>query len=92
MKFLLLGVIRLYQTCCPNRFRRTCLYKESCSRYVYRVTKRYGFCKGVFALRYRMANCAPGYKLYRIEAKEVIITRKMELIQTHEIAPDLLNQ
>jgi uncharacterized protein len=61
MSLLLLAVIQLYWRVWPRRWRRRCLFRESCSRYVYRITRREGFVAGVAALRGRVRACRPGY-------------------------------
>lgn len=68
MKFFLLMVIRVYWLVTPVHARRSCLFKESCSRYVYRVTAQEGFLKGIRALYTRWKHCRSGYALYEDDA------------------------
>lgn len=63
MKYLLLALIRLYWFI-PKRFRRTCLFKETCSHHVFAVTKEKGFMSGLKALQRRIKQCRPGYSIY----------------------------
>jgi uncharacterized protein len=63
MRFLLLFCIRLYW-CIPAGKRRCCLFKENCSRYVYRVAKQEGFAKAIEVLRKRMRQCKTGYNCF----------------------------
>ncbi len=58
LKWLLVGSIRAYQSL-PARFKRRCIFKETCSRYVLRHTLESGFWAGVRALRYRIGVCRP---------------------------------
>lgn len=41
--------------------RKHCIFKESCSHYVYRITKGFGLRKGVLALNERKQKCRAGY-------------------------------
>ncbi|MCD8043158.1 MAG: membrane protein insertion efficiency factor YidD [Tannerellaceae bacterium] len=66
MKSGILLLIRLYWLL-PESKRKRCLFRESCSRYVYRVTKEEGFIAGIKALKDRVTKCRPGYKLHRTD-------------------------
>lgn len=61
MSWLLLGVIRAYWALWPRGMKRECLFRESCSHHVYRVTQEAGLTSGLQALRRRMHICRPGY-------------------------------
>lgn len=61
-RLLLLG-IRLYWKLWPERFRRSCLFRESCSKYVYRVTAHTGASAGFAALLERARRCRGGYSV-----------------------------
>ncbi|HTF17792.1 MAG TPA: membrane protein insertion efficiency factor YidD [Chryseolinea sp.] len=50
-------VIRIYWALWPARLRRQCLFKESCSHFVFRQTQTDGLLTGLNALRYRMRVC-----------------------------------
>ncbi len=65
MKQLLLFAIRVYWLVVPKRMRRHCLFKCSCSQYVFAVTKEKGFRTGRIALRQRKLQCRPGYRFYK---------------------------
>lgn len=60
MKWLLLLGIRVYWLI-PARSRRSCLFKESCSRYVYRITLLHGYKSGINSLRLRRKQCCAGF-------------------------------
>jgi len=64
MKQLLLIIIKLYWKFIPENKRRNCLFKESCSNYVFRHTKEHGFLKGIFAFNNRVKKCRGGYEIY----------------------------
>lgn len=81
MNYLLMFFIRVYW-CLPKRYRRKCLFKESCSRHVYFVTRRDGFKKGINALQKRWRQCRPGYAVYiGPEGKEQVVLRDGYMVQ-----------
>lgn len=91
MRWLLLAIIRMYWLI-PKSKRRTCLFKKSCSHYVYDATKLHGLQKGLECLRYRFKNCRQGYILYKnIYAGrfEMILPNK-DILFEEEIAEKLL--
>jgi hypothetical protein len=57
----LLTAIRLYWRAVPPHRRRTCLFRESCSRHVYRCTVELGLIGGLRALHDRVCRCRPGF-------------------------------
>jgi len=64
VKHSLLAVIKLYWTLVPKKNRRPCLFKETCSQFIYRQTKELGFFEGTKAFLSRFKKCRSGYKLY----------------------------
>jgi len=90
MKYLLLFLIRIYQTLTPKRFRGRCLFKESCSNYVYRIVREEGLIKGLNALKYRYHNCRPNYYILEDKGKVFLITAKMDLIDESSINKKVL--
>lgn len=67
MSVLLRLAIRLYWLL-PESRRRRCLFRESCSRHVYRLAGEKGFRAALAAFRVRSRQCRPGYAFYRSEA------------------------
>jgi uncharacterized protein len=61
VKRLVLLAIRAYWLLWPSRLRRTCLFRESCSRYVYRITNELGIVRGAKAFVQRYRSCRHGY-------------------------------
>lgn len=59
----LAGLIRLYWILVPRRFRRRCIFSESCSHHVYRTTRALGGRSGLKALGQRVRGCRPGYSI-----------------------------
>ncbi|MBN8784598.1 MAG: membrane protein insertion efficiency factor YidD [Terrimonas ferruginea] len=62
MKWLLLLSIRIYWLI-PARRRPRCLFKESCSRYVYRITLLHGYKCGINSLKLRRKQCCAGFSV-----------------------------
>ena len=56
-------IIRLYWLIPPAK-RKNCLFRVSCSKYVYNITLQYGLIKGLYALQYRYKSCRPGAKVF----------------------------
>jgi|GEM_PF-315221 len=64
MRFLILIPVYLYWHLWPAKWKhRQCLFRESCSHHVWRVTREEGFLPGWRALVYRYRNCRPGYRI-----------------------------
>ncbi len=57
---MLLAVELYWRLTSPAR-RRTCLFRESCSHHVYRVTQESGAFKGLMAFTRRLRRCRFGY-------------------------------
>jgi putative component of membrane protein insertase Oxa1/YidC/SpoIIIJ protein YidD len=90
MKYLVLFLIKIYQTIFPKRYRGKCLFKESCSNFVYRMTKEEGLKGGIQAFIYRYHNCRPDYQLFEDNGRVLLITVKKELIEESLIDERLL--
>lgn len=89
MRFLLLWVIRMYWKL-PLRCHNRCIFKESCSHYVYRITRQQGFLAGLQALKERVHECKPGYVLYQYDGKVYMKLSNGKLIDEELIAPQLI--
>lgn len=64
MRCLLLAVVVLYWSVARVfRYRRTCLFRLSCSRHVFATAKSAGLLAGLAALRSRFRACRPGYRI-----------------------------
>ena len=74
-------VIKFYQTFIPKKFRGECLFKESCSNFVYRVTKEEGLKCGINAFMYRYRNCRPDYHISEENGKVFLITVENEVVE-----------
>ena len=90
MKFTFLFLIKLYWKVIPERKRRNCLFKETCSHYVYRTTVEDGFFEGVGALRQRIKKCRKGFQLYSSLSGFEIELADGSVIKEEEISPRFL--
>jgi putative component of membrane protein insertase Oxa1/YidC/SpoIIIJ protein YidD len=61
MRVLLFAVVRVYWAVWPRHLNRGCIYRETCSHYIYRVSRETGFLAGCRALLQRFQTCRPGY-------------------------------
>ena len=86
MRFILLLLIRIYWLI-PKKSRRTCIFKESCSKYVYETTKKYGLKKGIAAFKMRSRQCRPGY--YYINEKTLRLVDN-SIISNTELRENIL--
>ncbi len=59
MKYLAMGLIRLYQLTLSPLLPPSCRFEPSCSRYAYQAFDRFGFFKGGWLATKRLARCHP---------------------------------
>ena len=53
-KKAIIGMINLYQHYAPERIRRKCIFKPTCSEYMILALEKYGLFKGLYKSIYRM--------------------------------------
>jgi len=92
MKYSLLFAIKVYQKFLRNHLGKTCLFKETCSNYVYRKTKEEGFVKGLGCLMFRIKNCRPNYYVTSRNGVILLITNQKEVVTEQEISIDVLKR
>lgn len=92
MKRFLLMLIKIYWLTIPKSSRRRCLFQESCSSHVYRITKNEGLISGLKALKFRIRNCNSNYAIIKIDNKPVLISSSNKLFDESEINCSILNQ
>src|ERR1041384_4634371 len=81
MALFLMHLIRLYWRFVPEARRRHCLFRETCSRYVYREIESNGTLKGLRALWDRICACRPGFQLRVHQHRFEIVCRNGATIQ-----------
>lgn len=59
VKFLMLGVIRLYQLCISPFMAPHCRFTPTCSQYAREAISRHGACAGGWLALKRLARCHP---------------------------------
>jgi putative component of membrane protein insertase Oxa1/YidC/SpoIIIJ protein YidD len=91
MRQFLLLIIKLYWKFIPEKKRRKCLFKESCSNYVFRHTKEHGFLKGLLALKSRIKKCRGGYELYTGENGFEMKLSDGTVLYEEEISLNIMN-
>ncbi|WGH76692.1 membrane protein insertion efficiency factor YidD [Tenacibaculum tangerinum] len=92
MKYLLLLGIKSYWKFKPKDKPPRCIFRKSCSHYVYEETKNTGFIAGIKALMYRFKNCTYGYELYTnpVNKKKQLLLKNGEVVDEENIAKRLL--
>ncbi len=59
MRFILIGLIRLYQHALSPLFPPSCRYTPTCSVYAVEAIRRHGVFKGVWLALRRLSRCHP---------------------------------
>jgi hypothetical protein len=87
MKNLLILLIKLYWRIVPPSKRRKCIFRTSCSKYVYAETRASGFISGLKALKYRFKNCRSGAYIIETPTGEIqIILPNQQILHETEIS------
>lgn len=92
MKYLILLVINIYWKVLPASKRKKCIFKKSCSNYVFETTQKEGFIKGLKAFQFRYKNCRGNFSIYQnpIDNKIQMILPSQLIIEREEIADRLI--
>jgi hypothetical protein len=90
MKILLLFLIKCYWKLIPLERRKLCLFSESCSKYVFRVTNERGIIQGLKALKFRVKKCNPNYIIIKVNNNFKLIFNDGSELNNKEISPFLL--
>lgn len=85
-------MIRLYWLSKSKNSKPKCIFKKSCSNYVYEITKQQGFLKGLKAFGFRYKNCRADILIFKnpINNKINILLPSKIIIEENEIAKRLL--
>ncbi|GAA4278583.1 membrane protein insertion efficiency factor YidD [Aquimarina mytili] len=94
MKWILVITIQLYWYLIPESKRRRCIFRKSCSIYVYEETLKKGLISGLSALRYRYQNCRSGFIVFEdpISDKKLMLLPNQQIIEEKEIAERLIRK
>jgi len=85
-----LWLIRRYWAMIPQRLRRSCLFRESCSKHVYRITRELGVRGGIAALLMRFRRCRSGYRLVVFDGAFRFVCRDGTVIPWDEVSPSFV--
>lgn len=91
MKWILVLIIKFYWKIIPETKRRRCLFKESCSHFVYKQAVEHGFFKGIKALIMRIKQCRSGYHIYIGKNGYEMKLADGSTIYENEISSQILN-
>jgi putative component of membrane protein insertase Oxa1/YidC/SpoIIIJ protein YidD len=93
MKYLILFAIKMYWSCIPPSKRKKCIFKKSCSNYVFEITQKEGFISGLKAFQFRYKNCRGNFAIFKnpITNKLQVLLPSQAIIETEEIAERLIN-
>ncbi len=81
----------MYWIIIPKSKRRQCLFKMSCSNYVYEKTKTEGLLSGLKALKFRINICNPNYNVIEVNGKKILITTTNISFKENQINKSILN-
>jgi putative component of membrane protein insertase Oxa1/YidC/SpoIIIJ protein YidD len=92
MKYLILFAIKLYWISVSTSKRKKCLFKKSCSNYVFETTEGAGFINGIKAFCFRYKNCRGPIIIYKNPLNDTIqmILPSRTIIEQEEIAERLI--
>ncbi|WP_299243783.1 membrane protein insertion efficiency factor YidD [uncultured Aquimarina sp.] len=91
MKNLLLVIIRSYWILIPMSKRKKCVFKKSCSHYVYDITKQKGLFQGIRALKFRFQHCRSGYHILEMNKTKLFISANHKVFNQEEIKDRIFN-
>ncbi|WP_339919594.1 membrane protein insertion efficiency factor YidD [uncultured Flavobacterium sp.] len=88
MKYTILLAIQLYWFFKSKNGKAKCIFKKSCSTYVYEKTKAEGFIIGTKAFLFRYKNCRGGFEIFKspITNKTQILLHSKIIVESEEIA------
>ncbi|MCP2027783.1 putative component of membrane protein insertase Oxa1/YidC/SpoIIIJ protein YidD [Flavobacterium sp. HSC-32F16] len=92
MKYFILLIIRLYWIVIPSAKRRKCIFRKSCSNYVFEATQQDGFINAIKAFWFRYKNCRTGFQIFKnpITNDTQMILPSQIIIDREEIAERLI--
>lgn len=64
MRFFLLIAIKIYWKVTPKSKRGSCIFRKSCSGFVFEQTSQNGFWSGIKAFGFRFENCRHGFTIF----------------------------
>ncbi|SRX73458.1 membrane protein insertion efficiency factor YidD [Aequorivita antarctica] len=92
IKSILLLSIRSYWRLVPKKNRRKCLFKKSCSHYIYEQIKKKGLEAGLRAVHFRIENCNANYQIMKIDGEKILITKTNKVYPEKELSEFILKK
>lgn len=94
MKYIILLVIQMYWKFIPPAKRKKCIFKKSCSNFVFDETYEKGFISGLKAFQFRYKNCRGNFEIFKnpINNQIQMILPTQLIIDREEIADRLINK
>ena len=92
IKALLLLSIKSYWVLVPKSRRRKCLFKTSCSHYIYQKTKEKGLHAGLQSLHFRIKNCNPNYQIIDLGDEKILVTKTNKVFREKELSDFVLKK
>ena len=94
MKWFILLIIRTYWLLVPRSQRRKCIFKTSCSQYVYQEAKAKGGVSGWKALVHRYKSCRGGYMCYLnpVTGQIEMILLTGEILKENQMSDRFINR
>lgn len=89
MRLILVLAIRCYWRFWPKRWRGSCLFKETCSKHVYRVAVELGARKALAALRFRFRTCRGGFLVVQQGGTPMLQLVDGSLVSQVDASPEL---
>ena len=92
MKYTILFIVQLYWLFKSKNRKAKCIFKKSCSIYVYEKAKEEGFILWIEAFLFRYKNCRGGFEVFKnpITNKIEIVLHTKIISESEEIAERLL--
>jgi len=92
MRIMMLFAIRMYWRLIPAHRRRRCLFKKSCSHFVFDKASQEGFCSGLKAFRYRFNTCRPGFQMFinPIDNQPILILKNGDTLAEDELSDNII--
>ena len=83
----------MYWKIIPASKRKKCIFKKSCSKYVFEITQKEGFINGLKAFQFRYKNCRGNFAIFKnpVTNKIQMILPSQIIIDKEEIAERLIN-
>ncbi len=92
MRYLSSLFIKLYWQIVPGNKRNTCIFSESCSRYVKRKIDQNGIISGISAFVFRIKHCRSGYHLEKNSNCISLFTVRGYKIHKNDVNPNIIQQ